>query len=438
MDTPPKLPAGKKSFADVTYDEAMRRAEALIPLLKAHADESEKLTHMAPAVVSALHESGLLRYMQPKRWGGMELDFVSVFDLPEMLGRGDASAAWTFTNLAAHHRLLALWDARAQEEIWGDDPDMLIASGIAFAQGRAVKTDGGYRITGRWGFSSGVDVSTWNMLACQVFDGDKIVDYRMCLVPLPDFEVIDDWQTLGMRGTGSRTVQCKDIFVPEHRALSMYTQRPGFEYPGWKVNTAAQYRIPLSGFGGTSIGGLTDRAEYYVIRVGANSVKLAATLVDANAGTAIVQGWEFSYQQQLSFLPGWAKGLGVYANATKLWTKGQNSAFVTGWGLTTFTGPAMAASVRHRRTMPTASARAIQLSHWRPLPIRPPAPSRNGRRSFASMPPRPMTTPKRSGTTRTPASIAARVAPSHARAVSARNPRTGALDSSTNASPVSP
>jgi 3-hydroxy-9,10-secoandrosta-1,3,5(10)-triene-9,17-dione monooxygenase len=255
MDTVSTSKNSKKSFADVTYDEALRRAEALIPLLRAHADESEKLTHMAPAVLKALHESGLLRYMQPKRWGGMELDFVSVFDIPEMLGRGDASASWTFTNLAAHHRLLALWNPRAQEEIWGDNPDALIASGIAFAQGSAVKTIGGYRINGRWGFSSGVDVSTWNMLACRVLDGDKVVDYRMCLVPLPDFEVIDDWQTLGMCGTGSRTVQCKDIFVPAHRAVSMYTQAPGFEYPGWKVNTAAQYRIPLSGFGGTGIGG---------------------------------------------------------------------------------------------------------------------------------------------------------------------------------------
>ena len=245
----------RKSFADVGYDEALRRAESLIPLLKQHASESERLTHMAPAVLAAFHESGLFRYMQPKRWGGMELDFVAVFDIPEMLGRGDASAAWTFTNLSAHHRLLALWDPKAQEEIWGDNPDMLIASGIAFAQGSAVKVDGGYRINGRWGFSSGVDVSTWNMLACRVLDGEKVVDYRMCLVPLPDFEIIDDWQTLGMRGTGSRTVQCKDVFVPEHRAVSMYTQRPGFEYPGWKVNTAAQYRIPLSGFGGTGIGG---------------------------------------------------------------------------------------------------------------------------------------------------------------------------------------
>ena len=267
----------KKSFADVTYDEALRRAESLIPLLKLHADESEKLTHMAPAVLKALHETGLLRYMQPKRWGGMELDFVSVFDLPEMLGRGDASAAWTFTNLAAHHRLLALWDPKAQEEIWGDNPDMLIASGIAFAQGKARKVDGGYVINGRWGFSSGVDVSTWNMLACQVIDSDKVVDYRMCLVPLPEFEVIDDWQTLGMRGTGSRTVQCKDIFVPAHRAVSMYTQAPGFEYPGWKVNTAAQYRIPLSGFGGTGIGGSMSGNARAMLDAAIDMVKARST-----------------------------------------------------------------------------------------------------------------------------------------------------------------
>jgi 3-hydroxy-9,10-secoandrosta-1,3,5(10)-triene-9,17-dione monooxygenase len=248
----------RKSFADVSYDEAMRRAESLIPLLKAEADASEKLTRMTPAVLNALHDTGLLRYLQPKRWGGMELDFVSVFDMSEVLGRGDASASWTFTNLAAHHRLLALWDEQAQSEIWGTDPDACIASGIAFAQGRAVKVDGGYRLSGRWGFSSGVDVSTWNMLAGTVYDereGNKPVDYRMCLVPLPDYEVIDDWQTLGMRGTGSRTVQCKDVFVPEHRAVCWHMAKPGFAFPGWKVNRGPQYRIPLSGFGGTGIGG---------------------------------------------------------------------------------------------------------------------------------------------------------------------------------------
>ncbi len=245
----------RRSFADVDYAEALRRAESLIPLLKAEADASEKLTHITPAVLNAFHETGLLRYMQPKRWGGMELDFAAVFDIPEMLGRGDASASWTFTNLSAHHRLLALWDNKAQEEIWGENPDACIASGIAYPQGRGRKVDGGYVISGKWGFSSGVDVSTWNMLACMVYEGDKPVDWRMCLVPLPDFEVIDDWQTLGMRGTGSRSVQCKDVFVPEHRALCMHTAKPGFEYAGWKVNTAPQYRIPLSGFGGTGIGG---------------------------------------------------------------------------------------------------------------------------------------------------------------------------------------
>src|SRR5262245_54681065 len=111
------LPAKHKSFADIDYAEALRRAQSLIPLLKQQADASEKLTKITPEVLDAFHETGLLRYMQPRRWGGMELDFVAVFDIPEMLGRGDASASWTFTNLSAHHRLLALWDEKAQEEI---------------------------------------------------------------------------------------------------------------------------------------------------------------------------------------------------------------------------------------------------------------------------------------------------------------------------------
>jgi 3-hydroxy-9,10-secoandrosta-1,3,5(10)-triene-9,17-dione monooxygenase len=246
---------GRKNFANVDYREAMHRAQALIPLLKREAEASEKLTQITPPVLQAFHESGLLRYMQPKRWGGMELDFVAVVDITEMLGRGDASASWTFSNLSAHHRLLALWDAKAQEEIWGKNPDACIASGIAYIQGRGRKVDGGYLLSGKWGFSSGVDVSTWNMLACVVYENDKPVDWRMCLVPKGDYEIIDDWQTLGMRGTGSRSVQCKDVFIPEHRALCMHSARAGFEYPGWKVNTGAQYRIPLSGFGGHGIGG---------------------------------------------------------------------------------------------------------------------------------------------------------------------------------------
>jgi len=132
----------RRSFADVDIHEALARARSLIPLLREHAGAGESATRIAPEVVSALHATGLLRYHQPKRWGGMELEFSAMVDLPEMLARGDGSAAWTLVNLGGHHRMLTVFSAQVQEEIWGEDPDACIASGIAFVQGEGRSVDG--------------------------------------------------------------------------------------------------------------------------------------------------------------------------------------------------------------------------------------------------------------------------------------------------------
>jgi 3-hydroxy-9,10-secoandrosta-1,3,5(10)-triene-9,17-dione monooxygenase len=247
-----KIPAG---FADVGYDEALRRARDLIPFLREQAPRCEAARELTPAVMDALNRTGMLRYLQPKVWGGMELPFVAYFDVPEMLARGDMSVGWTVANLASHHRMLSWWDARAQEEVWSEDPDAGIASGIAYPQGRGRAVDGGIVLSGEWNFSSGTDHSKWSMLACIVRDGDTPVDYVFCLVPRADYEVVDDWHTLGMRATCSKTVRCKDVFVPAYRVLSMYVAREGHTWPGLAVHPNPHYRIPTSAIGGHCIGG---------------------------------------------------------------------------------------------------------------------------------------------------------------------------------------
>src|SRR5437867_383710 len=240
---------GARSFADVSYDEAMRRARALVPVLRERADRAEALREMQKETVDDLHRTGLLRFHQPRRWGGMELEFVSLFDIPAEIGRGCASTAWNVANLGVHHWMLSLYDERAQEELWGKNPDALIAWGIAYPQGRGRRVDGGFVISGFWNFSSGVDAADWNMLAVTVRDGDRVVDHRMCLVPRSDYEIVDDWHVLGMRSTGSKSVRAVDIFVPEHRALCMYLARGGSEFPGARVNPNPLYRVPLSALG---------------------------------------------------------------------------------------------------------------------------------------------------------------------------------------------
>ena len=230
----------------------MARASALVPALRARAAASESARTMPAETIADLHASGVVRTMQPKRWGGMELDYVAYVDFPMELARGDASVGWNLANLQIHHWMLALYDERAQKEVWDENPEAFIASGIAFPQGQGRRTEGGFVVSGRWNFSSCSNIADWNMLAVTVKDGDKAVDYRMCLLHKSQYQVIDDWKVLGMRSTGSMTVTAKDVFVPEHRALSMTTTRGGAEFPGAKVNRNPAYQVsanPLLGHG---------------------------------------------------------------------------------------------------------------------------------------------------------------------------------------------
>src|SRR5262249_44995774 len=184
---------------------------------------------------------------------------------------------WNVANLQIHHWMLALYDERAQEEVWGANPDALIASGIAFPQGQGRRVDGGFVISGKWNFSSCVNIADWNMLAVTVKDGDKVVDHRMCLLHKSQYEVIDDWKVLGMRSTGSMTVAAKDVFVPEHKALCMYTTRGGAEFPGAKVNGNPAYQVSANPLLGHGIGACAVGNAQAALELSVEAVKQRST-----------------------------------------------------------------------------------------------------------------------------------------------------------------
>ena len=198
-----------------------------------------------------------MRILQPRRWGGMQLDFHAIVEIADILAQGCASTSWVFANIAVHHWMLALYDEQAQQEIWGNDADAYIASGIAYPQGRATRVSGGLLLSGHWNFSSGVGCSSWNMLACVVRDDTgNPIDHVMTVVPSCDYEIIDDWQVMGLCGTGSMSVRCEGVFVPEHRALSMTRGRAGgpADFPGLRTNPSPLYRIPFGGLAALILG----------------------------------------------------------------------------------------------------------------------------------------------------------------------------------------
>jgi 3-hydroxy-9,10-secoandrosta-1,3,5(10)-triene-9,17-dione monooxygenase len=263
----------RRDFSGIGYDEALRRAREIVPALRERAQKCEDARMLIRENEQLLHETGLFRFHQPKAFGGMELDFVAIFDIPAEIARGCPSTAWNVGNLATHHWMLGYWEPETQHEVWDANPDALIASSIALAAGRGRKTDGGFVVSGRWPFSSGVDNSDWNMLAVTVYDGDKAVDWRLCLVPKSDYEIIDTWYAMGMAGTGSKDIAVKELFVPERRALALARTRGGYEHPGAAINRSALYGIPIIGAAGiplspASIGAAEGAYEHFVASMG--------------------------------------------------------------------------------------------------------------------------------------------------------------------------
>jgi 3-hydroxy-9,10-secoandrosta-1,3,5(10)-triene-9,17-dione monooxygenase len=241
------LPQPRRDFSGISYDEAIRRAREIVPILRERAQKAENARMLIRENEQLLHESGLFRFHQPRAFGGMELDFVAVVDIPAELARGCPSTAWNVGNVACHHWILGYYAPETQREVWDANPDALIASSIALAAGRARKGDGGFIVNGRWPFSSAVDNSDWNMLAVTVHDDDgkTPIDWRLCLVPKSDYEIIDTWYAMGMAATGSKDVAVRELFVPERRALPLARCRGGLEHPGAVLNSGPLFRIPI-------------------------------------------------------------------------------------------------------------------------------------------------------------------------------------------------
>lgn len=231
---------------DHAYMTMVARAKAMIPQLRDRAAKTEELRCLPPETERDLHDAGLFRIVQPKRVGGSELDYVSLLDCAEMLGRADASVAWNFANLASHHWMLGMFDQRAQDEVWDKDVNVLIASSFIFPAGRARKVAGGYRLRGHWPFSSGVASCEWNMLASVVSSDDEAdgIEYRIFLVHKGDYEIVDTWNAVGLRGTGSNDVEVKDAFVAEPMTVAV-NDLAGGPTPGSEANPNALYALPV-------------------------------------------------------------------------------------------------------------------------------------------------------------------------------------------------
>lgn len=230
-------------MSDQSVDAVLAEVAELLPTLRDRAQETEDARRIPAESIKALQQSGFFRLLQPKRYGGFEADPVEFYTAVKMLAGACGSTGWVSSILGIHPWNVALFDDRAQQEVWGEDQDTLISSSYA-PMGKSEVVEGGYRLSGKWSFSSGCDHGTWALLGGPAFKDGKPVDFLTYLVPISDYTIKDVWRTVGLRGTGSNDIVVEDVFVPEHRALSfqLVSKCKG---PGQEVNTSPLYKLPF-------------------------------------------------------------------------------------------------------------------------------------------------------------------------------------------------
>lgn len=230
--------------SSVTKDELLKRAEEMIPRLLERGAEADRARRLPDSTVADLIENHFFSIVAPRRCGGMEFDLDVLLAVAKTLGRGCGSTAWVTSLLGTHNWMAGLFPLATQDELFADK-GYLLAPAIFAPSGSARQVDGGFRVSGRWCFGSGISHSDWIFVSALRSDAaENIVGMECLVLPVKEIEVLDTWHTVGMRGTGSHDVVIDDVFVPEHRAIPFADVIQGTAI-GASLSANPSYRIPL-------------------------------------------------------------------------------------------------------------------------------------------------------------------------------------------------
>jgi 3-hydroxy-9,10-secoandrosta-1,3,5(10)-triene-9,17-dione monooxygenase len=220
------------------------RATDLVPGLKTRAGEANRLRRMPDANLEAMRAAGLTRILQPARCGGLELSLHDHLDAVAAIAEGCGSTGWCLGVYHAHEWLMGLFGQQAQDDVYSGKPDALVGA-VLVPKGVTEWLPRGFRVSGTWGFCSGVHHSDWAILgAMAVHPSTGREETALMLVPRADFAVKEDWVVTGLSGTGSNSVVVEGAVVPEHRVLWMAEAGEG-RAPGAALHASSLYRSAM-------------------------------------------------------------------------------------------------------------------------------------------------------------------------------------------------
>jgi 3-hydroxy-9,10-secoandrosta-1,3,5(10)-triene-9,17-dione monooxygenase len=214
-------------------DELLARARALVPVLTERAPRTAAERKVPEETIADFRRADLFRVLQPRRYGGLQMDFSAFARLVRELAHGCASSAWVYAVVAELGWVMALFPREGQDEVWAGNPDALGCAAVDPA-GKAAKVAGGYTLGGQWRFVSGSDHAQWALLTAPAEEGGGIT-VRQFLVPRAELGTIDNWHVMGLIGTGSRTLTAENLFVPDRRTITQREMLTG-DAPGAKLH----------------------------------------------------------------------------------------------------------------------------------------------------------------------------------------------------------
>ena len=224
-------------------EQYLAQVQSLLPALRERAVECEALRRLPEETLKEFQARGLLRGLQPKRWGGLELDPWTFYEAVMQVASVCGASGWVLGVLGVHAWQLGLFAEAAQRDVWGNDGSVLISSSYA-PTGKVERVAGGFRLSGRWSFSSGCDCADWVFLGGAAPTDGPIPDMRTYLLPRSDYRIDDNWRVAGLSGTGSKDIVVEGAFVPEYRT-HRFVDAFALASPGQSVNTAPLYGLPF-------------------------------------------------------------------------------------------------------------------------------------------------------------------------------------------------
>lgn len=228
-----------REFAHPTID-ALREAG---PELKVQAAVNADERRLSDATAKTLRATGAMRLVQPARYGGLEADPRVFVEAMMLASQFDGAAGWVLGVVGVHNWHIGLYPDEVQQEVWGEDQDTWISSSYNYV-GKATRVEGGFRLTGRWSFSSGCEHARWVFVGGFVYDEQgRPTEMRHFLLPRADYEIVDVWHVAGLCGSGSNDIVVTDAFVPDRRSMS-WPDLKAHRCPGTDVNKSALFRVP--------------------------------------------------------------------------------------------------------------------------------------------------------------------------------------------------